>query len=92
MDEQLNDQQQLRNRTNAALDGNSAGHEEQRRGISPLDPSSMPRAEDDEQTYAQSPEYHDRVPNDPREPQQGAASEGYRYGSEGTTNPSEPEE
>lgn len=29
-------------------------------GISPLDPTSMPRAEDDEQTYERSPEYHDR--------------------------------
>jgi hypothetical protein len=30
------------------------------RGISPVDPESMPRAEDDDETYANSPEYHDR--------------------------------
>lgn len=30
------------------------------RGISPMDPRSMPRAEDDEETYERSPEYHDR--------------------------------
>ena len=29
-------------------------------GISPLDPQTMPRAEDDGETYARSPEFHDR--------------------------------
>ena len=29
-------------------------------GISPRIPSSMPRAEDDADTWAQSPEFHDR--------------------------------
>lgn len=29
-------------------------------GIMPQKPSSMPRAEDDAETYARSPEYHDR--------------------------------
>jgi hypothetical protein len=29
-------------------------------GISPDDPGSMPRAEDDAETYAHSPEFHDR--------------------------------
>ena len=29
-------------------------------GISPLDPKSMPRGEDDDETYERSPEYHDR--------------------------------
>jgi hypothetical protein len=29
-------------------------------GINPRDTSSMPRGEDDEQTRAQSPEFHDR--------------------------------
>jgi len=29
-------------------------------GISPLDPHTMPRAEDDERTYDRSPEFHDR--------------------------------
>ena len=28
--------------------------------VSPADPGSMPRAEDDEDTYARSPEFHDR--------------------------------
>lgn len=28
-------------------------------GISPLNPSTFPRAEDDEETFAQSPEFHD---------------------------------
>lgn len=31
-----------------------------RGGISPQDPDSMPRAEDDEQTFERSPEFHDR--------------------------------
>ncbi|HEY3093753.1 MAG TPA: hypothetical protein VGJ52_11670 [Vicinamibacterales bacterium] len=31
-----------------------------RTSISPLDPGSMPRAEDDEETYERSPEFHDR--------------------------------
>lgn len=30
------------------------------RGISPQDPGSMPRAEDDADTLAHSPEFHDR--------------------------------
>ena len=71
----MNQQQKLRSRTNAAREGDSAGHREQRRGISPVDPSSMPRAEDDEQTFANSPEYHDRAPNDPSRPD-GPASGG----------------
>jgi hypothetical protein len=29
-------------------------------GIMPQKPSSMPRGEDDDETYANSPEYHDR--------------------------------
>ena len=74
----MNEQQKLRNRTNAAREGDSAGHQEQRRGISPVNPSSMPRAEDDEQTYANSPEYHDRVPNDASGPGDAASSESER--------------
>lgn len=31
-------------------------------GIMPQKPSSMPRAEDDDETRANSPEYHDRKP------------------------------
>jgi hypothetical protein len=30
------------------------------RAISPIDPDTMPRAEDDEKTFASSPEFHDR--------------------------------
>lgn len=30
-------------------------------GVNPRDPSSMPRAEDDEKTRANSPEFHDRT-------------------------------
>ena len=39
-------------------------------GISPLNPSTFPRAEDDEETFAHSPEFHDRPvpgPNTGRE-------------------------
>ena len=32
---------------------------EARTGISPQDPGSMPRAEDDEETFERSPEFHD---------------------------------
>jgi hypothetical protein len=35
--------------------------------ISPIDPASMPRAEDDEQTRRNSPEFHDR-PDAPLRP------------------------
>ena len=35
-------------------------------GISPLNPSTFPRAEDDEETFAHSPEFHD-LP-DPKPP------------------------
>ena len=31
----------------------------ERAGISPLNPSTFPRAEDDEETLARSPEFHD---------------------------------
>ena len=31
----------------------------ERKGISPLNPSTFPRAEDDEETQAHSPEFHD---------------------------------
>lgn len=42
------------------------GPDDQRRdprleeGISPQNPDTMPRAEDDEDTYERSPEFHDR--------------------------------
>jgi hypothetical protein len=32
-------------------------------GIEPRRPETMPRAEDDAATFANSPEFHDRVPN-----------------------------
>jgi hypothetical protein len=38
-----------------------------RTGISPDDPGTMPRAEDDEETYERSPEFHDRPDPGPRE-------------------------
>jgi hypothetical protein len=28
--------------------------------VSPIDPGTMPRSEDDEQTFERSPEFHDR--------------------------------
>ena len=31
-------------------------------GVNPTDTSSMPRAEDDEKTWQDSPEFHDRRP------------------------------
>jgi hypothetical protein len=31
----------------------------EREGISPLNPSTFPRAEDDHETFARSPEFHD---------------------------------
>jgi hypothetical protein len=43
---------------NAHKSGTPAPHPE---GINPRDTSSMPRGEDDEQTRAQSPEFHDRT-------------------------------
>jgi hypothetical protein len=65
----MHDQQKSRGGTHAATpdgqEGDNAGQREQSRGISPLNPSSMPRAEDDEATHAGSPEFHDRSPNDP---------------------------
>jgi hypothetical protein len=45
-------------------------------GISPLNPSTFPRAEDDEETLAQSPEFHD-LP-DPG-PNVGRGNSGHNY-------------
>lgn len=45
-------------------------------GISPLNPSTFPRAEDDEETLAQSPEFHDRP--DPG-PNVGRRNPGHNY-------------
>ena len=33
-------------------------------GVNPMDTSSMPRGEDDEQTRRHSPEFHDRPPKE----------------------------
>lgn len=35
-------------------------------GVSPMDTSSMPRAEDDDKTWRDSPEFHDRPDAPPR--------------------------
>lgn len=32
------------------------------RGVNPIDTSTMPRAEDDDSTWRESPEYNDRPP------------------------------
>ena len=45
-------------------------------GISPLNPSTFPRAEDDEETFANSPEFHD-LP-DPG-PNVGRGNPGHNY-------------
>jgi hypothetical protein len=37
-------------------------------GIIPQKPSSMPRAEDDAETFRKSPEFHDQVPDTPEAP------------------------
>lgn len=81
----MSQQHERRTPAGPSRHGDSVGQKEQSRGISPLNPSSMPRAEDDEQTYANSPEYHDRVPDDPSKPEQAGAPEG--YAPEGTTKP-----
>jgi hypothetical protein len=69
----MKDRQKVREGRDAPRPGghdhDSAGEREQSRGISPLNPSSMPRGEDDETTHANSPEYHDRAPNEPSKPQ-----------------------
>jgi hypothetical protein len=89
----MHDQQKSRDGTDAAGPGghedDDAGQHEQSRGISPLNPSSMPRAEDDETTFANSPEYHDRPSSDSGKPRQGSASEGHNYAPEGTTKRSD---
>ena len=39
-----------------------APREDEQQGIEPRRPETMPRAEDDATTFANSPEFHDRVP------------------------------
>ena len=43
-------------------EGNGADQPGQEQGIEPRRPETMPRAEDDATTFANSPEFHDRVP------------------------------
>ena len=97
MAENLNEQQRLRSRTRAAEAGTGTDQDEQRQGISPVNPSSMPRAEDDEQTFARSPEYHDRVPpGAAREretvsrTEEESTNDEPEYGPDGTIKPPEP--
>jgi hypothetical protein len=40
-------------------DENECGTTPELEGISPLNPLTFPRAEDDEETFAHSPEFHD---------------------------------
>ena len=47
-------------RREAPREGNGANQPGQEKGITPTDPRSMPRAEDDAETFANSPEYHER--------------------------------
>lgn len=68
----MDEQQKKRREGDVAGEDADAGRREQSRGISPVNPSSMPRAEDDEQTFARSPEYHDRTPRDPSRPRTGS--------------------
>jgi hypothetical protein len=42
------------------LGPDDARHDHGREGISPQQPETMPRAEDDEETFKRSPEFHDR--------------------------------
>ncbi len=46
--------------TDAADTSGAASPPSEHRGISPEDPGSMPRAEDDQSTFDNSPEFHDR--------------------------------
>ena len=49
-------------RREAPREGNGADQPGQEGGIEPRRPETMPRAEDDANTFAKSPEFHDRVP------------------------------
>jgi hypothetical protein len=49
-------------RPEAPREGNGADQPGQEHGIEPRRPETMPRAEDDATTFANSPEFHDRVP------------------------------
>jgi len=49
-------------RREAPREGDGANQPGQERGIEPRRPETMPRAEDDATTFANSPEFHDRVP------------------------------
>jgi hypothetical protein len=63
-DNEHHDQDQSKGgRPEAPREGNGADQPGQERGIEPRRPETMPRAEDDASTFANSPEFHDRVPN-----------------------------
>jgi hypothetical protein len=49
-------------RRQAPREGNGADQPGQEKGIETRRPETMPRAEDDAKTFANSPEFHDRVP------------------------------
>jgi hypothetical protein len=63
-------QQPQGGRPQAPREGNGADQPGQEAGIEPRRPETMPRAEDDATTFANSPEFHDRVPerNVPNKP------------------------
>ena len=54
--------EQTSDRREAPRKGNAADQPEHEQGIEPRRPETMPRAEDDATTFANSPEFHDRVP------------------------------
>jgi len=58
------------------VDDNECGTTPELEGISPLNPSTFPRAEDDEETFAHSPEFHD-IPNPG--PNAGRGNPGHNY-------------
>jgi hypothetical protein len=60
--EHVEHEQVDRGRPEAPREGNGADQPGQENGIEPRRPETMPRAEDDATTFANSPEFHDRVP------------------------------
>jgi hypothetical protein len=58
----VNDEPARGGRPQAPREGNGADQPGQEGGIEPRRPETMPRAEDDPTTFANSPEFHDRMP------------------------------
>jgi hypothetical protein len=58
----VDDKQVHGGRPEAPREGDGADQPGQEGGIEPRRPETMPRAEDDAATFANSPEFHDRVP------------------------------